>query len=201
MSFIDSAVICLQKDGVILVPTDTHYALAINPFSESACQRLDNLKGNNYHDQMTFCIPDTEALWPWVILSDWQHLQVKYLTHQHWPGSLKLLLPKSELAPNHSFMSNSSIAMVCNKNSLLNSIINKLGYPLAVLPAIQSDAGTSLVSMTAARDNFGSLVDMVVPTNDRNVSVRATTFVSLLDDQIQILRQGDIHINKDTTTI
>lgn len=198
MSFIDSAVICLQQDGVILVPTDTHYALAINPFSELACQRLEGLKDKDHLDQVSFCISHTDLLWPWVALSPWQEIQLKQLSAQYWPGPLKILLPKSQIAPNHSFMHDGSLAVVCNKNKLLNSIIDKLGCPLAVLPATQSDTGTGLVSMTTARDNFGSVVDMVVPTNNRNACILATTFVSLLDKRVKILRQGDILLNKNT---
>ncbi|WLS79029.1 Sua5/YciO/YrdC/YwlC family protein [Erwinia pyri] len=196
MSFIDLAVDCLKRDGVILVPTDTHYALAASPFSASAAQRLSEMKAQKT-EQATLCVTGINNLLPWVTLNGWQREQLHFFAQRYWPGPLKFLLPKSDRVPENPLMSGSSVAVLCNHNSLLNATIDALGHPLMVLPASVTTASDGLVSMTAARDNFGALVDMVIPSNNRNQCSHATTFVSLLDNRVELLRRGDVIIEPE----
>ncbi|MEN5018579.1 Sua5/YciO/YrdC/YwlC family protein [Erwinia sp. Eh17-17] len=196
MSFIDLAVECLKQDGVILVPTDTHYALAASPFSQSAAQRLSKMKTQKM-EQATLCVTSIQNLLPWVALSSWQHEQLHFFAQRYWPGPLKFLLPKSDQVPENPLMPGESVAVLCNRNCLLNTTIAALEHPLMVLPAIAATASGGLVSMTAARDNFGTQVDMVLPSNNRNQCSHATTFVSLLDDWVELLRHGDVIIEPE----
>lgn len=196
MSFIDLAAQCLKEDGVLLVPTDTHYALAASPFSHPAAKRLCQMKAQNV-EQATLCVTGINNLLSWVTLNDWQREQLHFLAQRYWPGPLKLQLPKSSLVPEHPLLQGASVAVLCNHNSLLNAIIAALGDPLLVLPASTVSATDGLVSMTAARDNFGTLVDMVIPSNNRNQCSHATTFVSLLNNRIELLRHGDVIIEPE----
>ena len=40
---------CLQQGGVLAVPTDSFYALAVNPFHQAALERLVAMKGERNH--------------------------------------------------------------------------------------------------------------------------------------------------------
>lgn len=197
MSFIDLAVECLKQDGVILVPTDTHYALAASPFSQSAAQRLSKMKIHK-KEQATLCVISIQDLLPWVTLSSWQREKLHFFAQSYWPGPIKFLLPKSDQVPDNLLMPGESVAFLCNHNSLLNTTIAALQHPLMVLPASTASASNELVNMTAARGNFGTQVDMVLPSNNRNQCSRATTFVSLLDDRVELLRLGDVIIEPET---
>ena len=44
MSFIDKAITVLRNSGIILIPTDTHFALAADPYSPDAVEKLTLLK-------------------------------------------------------------------------------------------------------------------------------------------------------------
>ncbi|WP_380179060.1 L-threonylcarbamoyladenylate synthase [Kalamiella sp. sgz302252] len=195
MSFIDLAVACLKQDGVLLAPTDTHYALAISPYSLPACRRLRSIKQSD--EQATLCVAQPQQLDPWVTLNVWQRQQVQALAQRYWPGPLKLLLPKAAEVPEHQLITDGAIAVVCTNNKLLNATIAALGHPLIVLPATRAGSGTGLVSLTAARDSYGDLVDMVIPSNNRNVCSWATTFVSLLHNRLDVLRRGDVVIEPE----
>jgi len=87
--------------------------------------------------------------------------------------------------------------VLSNHNRLLNAIVVALGHPLMVLPARVNAAASGLVNMTSARANFGEWVDMVIPSNNRNQCSIATTFVSLLNNRIELLRRGDIIIEAE----
>lgn len=145
-------------------------------------------------EQATLCVTSINNLLPWVTLNGWQREQLHFFAQRYWPGPLKILLPKSDRVPENPLMPGESVAVLCNHNSLLNATIVALGHPLMVLPASAATAYDGLVSMTAARDNFGARVDMVLPSNNRNQCSNAPTFVSLLDDRVELLRLGDVII-------
>lgn len=94
---IEQAVACVQAGGVLAIPTDSFYALAVGAFQPSALERLLTIKGGrkgspipvlvgavSQVEQLTERIPD---------------LAVK-LMQEFWPGLLTLVLPASpDLSP------------------------------------------------------------------------------------------------------
>ncbi len=88
---------CLQDGGIVAVPTDSFYALAVSPFNEMALERLMHIKGERGHkpfpvlvgepsqlDQLTEMIPDV----------------ARTLMKEFWPGLLTLVLQaRSTLSP------------------------------------------------------------------------------------------------------
>lgn len=88
---------CLQEGGVVAVPTDSFYALAVSPFNQIALERLVHIKGDRSHkpfpvlvgdlsqlDQLTEDIPDV----------------ARKLMEEFWPGLLTLVLQaRSTLSP------------------------------------------------------------------------------------------------------
>ena len=88
---------CLQEGGVVAVPTDSFYALAVSPFNQIALERLVHIKGERSHkpfpvlvgapsqlDKLTENIPDV----------------ARTLMEEFWPGLLTLVLQAcSTLSP------------------------------------------------------------------------------------------------------
>ncbi|MEO8328017.1 MAG: L-threonylcarbamoyladenylate synthase [Nitrospirota bacterium] len=88
---------CLQEGGVVAVPTDSFYALAVSPFNQIALERLMHMKGERGHkpfpvlvgdlsqlDQLTEMIPDV----------------ARTLMKGFWPGLLTLVFQaRSTLSP------------------------------------------------------------------------------------------------------
>jgi hypothetical protein len=65
MSFIDKAITVLRNSGIILIPTDTHFALAADPYSPDAMEKLTLLKRSPGTREMTFCFCELADIWEW----------------------------------------------------------------------------------------------------------------------------------------
>ncbi|ADF63510.1 MULTISPECIES: L-threonylcarbamoyladenylate synthase [Enterobacter] len=194
MSFIDKAITVLRNSGIILIPTDTHFALAADPYSPDAVEKLTLLKRSPCTREMTFCFCELADIWEWVDVSPWQRSKIEMLSRACWPGTLKISLRKKQRA---DFLPGAGdiLPVVCVKNSQMRTIISRLGRPLVVIPAGYPQDEGDLVSFTLAREDMGDCVDLVVPSNCKNPSRTATTHISLLDDKVSILRHGELDIS------
>lgn len=194
MSFIDQAITILRNSGIILIPTDTHFALAADPFSPEAVEKLTLLKRSPCTRGMTFCFCELTDIWEWIDVSPWQRSKIDMFSRAYWPGPLKISLQKKQRA--ESLPGEADIlSVVCVKNSQTRTIISRLGRPLVVIPAGYPQDEMGLVSFTLARQNMGDIVDLVVPSNCKNPSRTATTHISLLDDKVSIIRHGELDIS------
>ncbi|MFK3661295.1 L-threonylcarbamoyladenylate synthase [Scandinavium sp. NPDC088450] len=194
MSFTDKAVSVLQKGGIILVPTDTHFALAADPFCPDAVSKLMLLKTSLSVKDITLCFCDLTGIWAWVEVSQWQRNKIEVLSRAFWPGTLKVHLQKRQQEAALPGEGN-TVSVVCVKNHQMRNIISRLGRPLMVIPAGAQQHTGGLVSFTIAREDLGDWVDLVVPSNSKNLTRQATTHISLLNDQVSILRRGELDIS------
>ena len=86
----------LRQGGVVAYPTETVYGLAVNPFDETALDRLFALKGRVENHPVLLVIGDMAQLSPLVteISPRAQRCMDKF-----WPGPLSLLLPAARKLP------------------------------------------------------------------------------------------------------
>jgi L-threonylcarbamoyladenylate synthase len=88
---------CLQEGGVVAVPTDSFYGLAVNPFNQAALERLMHIKGERSHKPFPVLIGDPSQLDQLVT-----HIPqiARTLMQQFWPGLLTLVLnAQAHLSP------------------------------------------------------------------------------------------------------
>ena len=88
---------CAQNGGVLAVPTDSFYALAVGVFQPAALKRLQVIKPDRDHKPFPVLISDPEDLDQ--VAEDPSELAQK-LMKQFWPGLLTILLKaKSYMLP------------------------------------------------------------------------------------------------------
>lgn len=193
MSFIETALEILTNEGVLLVPTDTHFAVAANPNSLKAMEKLSYLKDSLGISDITFCFSKISQIWPWVDYNLWQKKKIESLGKLFWPGPLKISI-KARQSSLKFIHGRDIISVLCVNNSLVNSIITAQNSPLAVIPAFSDGESNTLVNLSSARKSFGDKVDLVVPSNNKCFCSQATTHILILDQTIEIIRQGDIDV-------
>ena len=86
---IEQALACIQAGGVLAVPTDSFYALAVGIFQPAALERVLAIKGNREHKPFPVLIGDPSQLNPLV---NEVPESAKKLIQQFWPGLLTLVL-------------------------------------------------------------------------------------------------------------
>lgn len=197
MNSIDKTVEVLRKGNVVLVPTDTNYALAADPWNVEACSKIYALKKRDIRKPLTLFISKPEDVWLYC-----DHSQIKVRDELKklisvMPGPINLVLPKSHHVPNHEYIDNKSISIVCNKQPLLRKVIEQFGKPLALSSANLSGIEYEhLIDSKLAQETFGDRVGYVLQTNDNPTTTVSSTIVSVLGHHIETLRQGDIHVDE-----
>jgi len=94
---IEQAVACIQSGGVLAIPTDSFYALAVGIFQPAALERLLAIKGQRDHKPFPILIADPSQL---NQLVDEVPEIAKMLIQQFWPGLLTIVLKaKPNMSP------------------------------------------------------------------------------------------------------
>ncbi len=195
MQHIHNALTALKRGDVILVPTDTNYALAADPWNIDACRKIYTLKKRDSQKPLTLFISEPEEAWDYIAIENVYHRDVLKKLIAAWPGPLNLVVPASENVPANPYLRPDSVSLVCNQQSVLRDLIRLHGRPLAMSSANLSgvDSGC-LIDIDAARITFGDSVGYILPASQRPSTTVSSTIVSLLGNEIQTLRKGDIDI-------
>jgi L-threonylcarbamoyladenylate synthase len=88
----DEAELVLRSGGVVIVPTETFYALAADPFRETAVQNVFRIKGRAPGKPLPLIATD-EAAVKNLVVEDKGFAHA--LMERFWPGSLTILLQPS----------------------------------------------------------------------------------------------------------
>ena len=188
---IQQAIECIQNGGVLAIPTDSFYALAVGIFQPAALERLLAIKGQRDHKPFPVLIADPSQL---NQLVDEVSGNAKKLMQQFWPGLLTLILKsKPELSP--LIMSELGTIGVRQPNDprtcellmqtgpLTGTSANRTGHPPAQ-------------SVEEVMQQVGSEIDLILDGGSTPGGQPST--VIQLQPEFRILRQGAIsqHILK-----
>ena len=172
---IDDAVSVLKKDGIIIVPTDTVYGLAIDSKSEVAFNKIYEVKKRSLSKKLPIVVDTYDRL---KSLCEITEDELKRL-HPHYPGKLTLVLKKKD--------SEDTVAVRMINNEIINKIIERLDSPLMLTSANISGKDISKDILTIL-DDFDGKVDMVIMGN--KVSDVSSTIVELKDGKLTLIREG-----------
>jgi len=175
-----------QPGSVAVIPTDTLYGLVARAQDVQATTNLYSLKNRENK-------PGT------LIASSIQQLENLGLKHrylkaveQFWPGAVSVVIPCADPKLEYLHLSKQSLAVrIPNQQNLLK-LLEQTG-PLITSSA--NNPGKPPVSTIAqAKQVFGDKVGMYVDGGDLSQN-QPSTVVRVLDDEIEVLRQGAVKIN------
>ncbi|MCW7538198.1 L-threonylcarbamoyladenylate synthase [Aquabacterium sp. A7-Y] len=186
----------IARGGVALLPTDTNYALACDPWDEKACARLYEIKKRPPEKPLTLFVAGPDDAIPYTSLSGHELERFQKLARSFWPGPLNLIVPASPRAPKHRYFDRDSISIVCNANASLQAVLKACGHPLALTSANLSGVQVEgLITPQQAVELFGSQVDAIAPPAPAEPqTTRSSTIVRLGAQGLDVVRQGDLVI-------
>ncbi len=191
-TFADNQLIELIKHGSVgVIPTDTVYGLVCQASHETAVKRLYGLKERKGK-------PGTIIAANIDQLAD-LGLKPRYLkaVEQLWPGALSILIPSTDKTTDYLRQGLPAIAVRIPDNKKLVAFLAKTG---ALLTTSANEPGKEpATSIEQAGIYFGGQVDFYVDggkLKDR----QASTLIRVVDDEIEVLRQGAVKI-KDNKVV
>jgi L-threonylcarbamoyladenylate synthase len=182
---IEQAVACIQGGGVLAMPTDSYYALAVGAFQPTTLEQLRAIKGHRDHKPFPVLIGDLSQL---DQLVDHVPETAKKLMQQYWPGLLTLVL-KAKPHESPVLMSESGTIGVRQPNDSRICALLKQTGPLTGTSANRSGQPPAQ-SADEVIQQVGSEIDLILDGGQTPGGQPST--VVQVEPELRILRQGAI---------
>jgi L-threonylcarbamoyladenylate synthase len=118
----------LEKNEVVAIPTETVYGLAANIFSESAVQKIFEIKKRPFFNPLIVHIASIDDL-P-KVASEIPDMAYELASH-FWPGPLTMIFKKQEAVPSLVTGGKDTVAVRIPNHSIALELLQKVGFPLA----------------------------------------------------------------------
>ena len=180
---VQRAVEALQEGALVVLPTDTVYAVVADAFQRGATQRLLGVKGRGRQVPLSLLIRNPRQV---IGLASDTPETAERLMASYWPGPVALVLPAQPDMPWELGKTGDAITLRMPAHELLLAIAAEVG-PLAC-SAANRRGEPSPTSAEEVQRQMGDAVDFIV---DAGVcSPDMTTIVDCTRDQIHVLREG-----------
>lgn len=181
----DAADYLLQPGSVGVIPTDTVYGIVARAADQRAVERLYALKSRD-HKPGTVVAANIDQL---VELG----IKRRYLTavEQFWPGAVSVEIPHHIDYLNQS--TGRQAFRIPDDPELLR-LLEKTG-PLQTSSANQPGEKPA-DTVEEAKAYFGDTVDFYIDGGDRS-GRQPSTLIRIIDDAIEVVRQGAVNIDEN----
>lgn len=152
---IEKAIAVLQKNGVVVMPSDTIYGIFGRADSPEVVKRIRKIKGRGSDQAFIVLCSEVEEI------TDNFGVDEKLLKHvaHHWPGPVSIILEPGKPRPDIQGDLAGIAFRIPNDAELLN-ILKQTG-PL-VAPSANPKGQDPAKKITAAQTYFGDTVDLYV---------------------------------------
>ena len=125
---IQKAVHLLTNEELVAIPTETVYGLAGNIYSEKAVKRIFSTKKRPFFNPLIVHIADVKVLQTMTT-----HIpeKAKLLADAFWPGSMTLVLKKSDIIPDIITAGKDTVAIRVPNHPVTLELLKQLPFPLA----------------------------------------------------------------------
>ncbi|MFT4758264.1 MAG: L-threonylcarbamoyladenylate synthase [Paraglaciecola sp.] len=186
MSKIDKIITCLQGGGVVLIPTDTVYGLAVKPGDEVAAQRLYELKSRPPRLNLPIMVASKEDIEKLGI--EVNATADKLLKSSFMPGALTLIMGFKNGKRAAWLAGREEVAIRIPNDEQLLAILRKAG-PLLVTSANKSGNPTPTVVPQILKELNGK-PDLTI--DGGTVEVIPSTIINCRTNPPKIEREGKI---------
>lgn len=182
----------LKKGAVVAFVTDTVWGVGCLPNSEKGAENIYELKNRDRSKPLILMSNETKNLKPYVKEIP---QKAEELMKKHFPGALTLIFEKSELTPLFLTSQKNTVGIRVPDNSVFKKLCEVVdGHVLATTSANLSDFPAASTYEEAVK-NIGGHVFYVFEDYGDKAQGRASTVALALDNDIKVLRQGEVVID------
>lgn len=180
---VDRAVEVLRRAGVIVYPTDTIYGLGCDVTSKAAVERIRRIKGRDADKPMSFVCSDLVQVSRYGHVSNFVHRILK----RFLPGPYTFVLTATRETPRVLQSKQKTVGVRIPDHPVPLALAERLGNPVVSTSANESNE--EVVTNPADLERiFGNRVDLIMECG--TLPVQASSVVSLVNDTVEILREG-----------
>ena len=180
------ALAALRAGQIVIFPTETSYGLGCDASNQEAVDKIFSIKQRRSDKPLLVVVPDIEMAKKYLVWND----LLEDLSKKYWPGPLTVVgeYNQKEALAMGVVAADNTIAVRVTDFPLTKFLSESLGGPLVATSANLADAGDIYDSKKIEVKSDILIDGGVLPRNP------PTTIVSVVGNNLQILRQGQIQI-------
>lgn len=174
---------CLKQGGVIAYPTDTIYGLGCDIFNKKGVKKIYQIKQRDPRKPFSFICADLSDVSNYAQVSNFAFKIMK----RYLPGPFTFVLEATRVVPDVLTTRQKTVGIRIPDNPIALAIVRELGHPI-VTTSVNMSGEESHCDPEIIDQEIGKQLDMVV--DGGNLLGEQSTVISLIDDRIEVLRQG-----------
>jgi len=175
----------VKKGGIIVLPTDSSYALACQIGDKKALDGIRRLRKLDDKHNFTLVCKDLSQISNFAKIGNDSYRLIKSLT----PGPFTFILKATREVPRRlQHPKRKTVGIRVPDNTIAQSIIESIRQPLFSTTLILPGDTTSIVDPVDIRDRIEHEVDLIV--DGGFVGYEPTTIILLTENTPEIVRQG-----------
>jgi tRNA threonylcarbamoyl adenosine modification protein (Sua5/YciO/YrdC/YwlC family) len=190
---IKSIVASIKSGSIVIIPTDSVYAIACDLYNKKAVEKICIIKGIKPRDaNFSLLCADLSNLSDFTLNLSKSIFKV---IKRNLPGPFTFILNANNNVPKIFDNKKKTIGIRVPEDNIAKAIINELGNPIVVTSLKNKDDKVLeyIIDPDDIHDKFKNLVDLVIDGGTGNVT--PSTIVDCQSDNIDILRQGKGELN------
>lgn len=173
----------LRQGGIIVYPTDTVYGLGCDITQRDAIDRVIRIKGRDPKKPMSFVCADLTHISRYAAVSDLAYRILK----RFLPGPYTFVLPASRETPKILQTKQRTVGIRMPDHPVPAALVAALGEPLLSTSANRSNEQT-IADPDELESRLGHDIDLILECGP--LPVLPSSVISLVDDRVEILREG-----------
>ena len=181
----------LSNGGVVVLPTDTIYALSCIITNETSLNKILEIKGRDISKGIPVLVPNKNYFYKY---SNNVSKTCEKLIETFLPGGLTLIMKKKSFISNIISGNSDNIALRIPNSKNLIELMNILNSGITGTSANISGKPHSLLKEDLVSD-LGEKVDMIVFGEYTDKNKNPSTILNLSNNKVEIIREGEITIS------
>lgn len=182
---LDQAVQALQKDGLVVWPTESGYGMGCLAGSPKGLAKLYRCTNLVKAKVLSLLFHDFSQIAQYADVSNFAFRTMRPLV----PGPYTFILPARHRTSKMLEIKRPEIGVRMPPHPVLRALLERLEHPLVNAAARFSEREQELFSTgEEVQDQYGKSIDLVLDAGD--IPPTGTTIVSLIGDEIRLVRSG-----------
>ena len=193
---LDECIAVIKNGGIVVFPTETVYGIGTNAFCEESVKKIYEIKNRPDEKPLSILVSDKEQIEKYAIINN--EFERKIIEN-FMPGPITIILERKRGMLDHVAPEKTTIVVRIPDNNIILEILKKLNLPM-VAPSANISGEPSAVELNDIVDVFKDKVDICIDGGKCEIS-ESSTIVKVVDNTIQILRQGKIKLEEIENTL
>lgn len=182
---IAQAVEVVERNGVIVYPTDSGYALGCRLGDREAMERILQIRQIELSHHLTLVCHDLSELGQYARVDNQQYRLLKQLT----PGAYTFILPATKEVPRRTLHpKRATIGLRVPDHPIAQALLKALGEPILSCTLMLPDDDVPLSEADDIAEKIGKRVDLIIDSG--RCEPESTTVLDLTEDKIVVVREG-----------